>query len=43
MESETRVQILEEVVGVSLCANAPGKGINSSVLLSVMNRVDWVL
>ena len=36
MELATRVQILDEAVWVSLCTNALGKGLNSSVLPAVI-------
>ena len=32
MEPATRVQILDNTVSISLCVNALGKGMNTSVL-----------
>ena len=38
MESVTQVQILEEIVCISLCANALWKGMNPSVLPLAMGK-----
>ena len=46
MESATKVQIMNEAFGISLCANAEWKSMNPSIFaaaLQVNSRVDEVL
>ena len=38
VDSVTRVQILDEVIYISLCANPRGKGWNSAIILSAVSK-----
>ena len=38
MDSDTRVQILNEAVSISHSTNTPGKGMNSTILPTAMGK-----